>query len=207
MGRNRLLILLISTLNNGFDRERGSIQESDLVDIAERARRRDPEAFGRLFDLFFDRLKRYAYYRTGDMQAAEDLASETLTSGLESIDRFKDRGGTIGAWLFGIERNLIARHRETSLKAEVVEIDDELPSGADEVPEAVALERLTHEQLYSALGLLPDEQRDVVLLRFMERYDVKTVARLMGKRPGAVRALQFRAIAALRSILGAGEAA
>jgi RNA polymerase sigma-70 factor, ECF subfamily len=202
-----LLILLISTLNSEFDRERGGIDESDLVDIAARARRRDPDAFGQLFDLFFDKLKRYAYYRTGDMQAAEDLASETLTNGLESIDRFTDRGGSIGAWLFGIERNLIARHREASGRGEAVELSEEVPSAEEDAPDTLALDRLTHEQLYAALSRLPEDQRDVILLRFMERHDVKTVGRLIGKKPGAVRALQFRAITALRNILGAGERA
>lgn len=203
--RNVLLILLISTLNVGPEKEGDSIRESDLAEIASRARRRDPEAFGQIFDLFFEKLKRYAYYRTGDMQLAEDLASETLASGLESMEKFTDRGGTLGAWLFGIERNLIARHRESSGRAEVVELSDEVPSGDGEAPEALALDRLTHEQLYGAMRRLPAEQRDVVLLRFMEKLDVKTVARLMGKRPGAVRALQFRAIAALRRILVQGE--
>lgn len=200
-----MLFFLISTLNSEGDRERDDIQKIDLVDIASRARSRDPEAFGQIFDLFFEKLKRYAYYRTGDMQLAEDLASETLTSGLESIGSFKDRGGTLGAWLFGIERNLIARHGESSGRAEIIEISDQLPSNGEEAPETLALDRLTHEQLYEALSRLPEEQRDVILLRFMERYDVRTVARMIGKRPGAVRALQFRGIAGLRSILGSWE--
>ena len=200
-----MLILLISTLSNNEDRERDDIQKRDLVDIASRARSRDPGAFAEIFDLFFEKLRRYAYYRTGDMQLAEDLASETLTSGLESIDRFRDKGGSIGAWLFGIERNLVARQKEVIGRAEFVQIGDDMPADEEGMTETLVIDRLTHEQLYTALSRLPEEQRDVVLLRFMEQYDVKTVARIVGKKPGAVRALQFRAISNLRALLETGE--
>lgn len=178
--------------------------DAELADIASRARRHEPEAFEQLFDLFFERLRRYAYYKTGDLEMAEDLAAETLTKGLESIDGFEDRGGTVGAWLFGIERNLLARHRESASKAKLVELDDALPAGRELEPESTVLEGIGHEELYRALAALPDEQRDVILLRFMERYDARTVGRLLGKGPGAVRAMQFRAIENLKKALSGG---
>lgn len=206
-----MLVLLISTMKDPSGRrKRDVIAELDLVDIASRAGRSEPEAYAELFDLFFEKLRRYAYYKTGDIDLAEDIAAEALTKGLESMGGFEDRGGTIGAWLFGIARNVLARHREASGKAELVDLDEDLPGLEEERPENIVLARMSHQNLYEALSRLPEEQREVVLLRFMERYDTRTVARIMEKRPGAVRALQHRAISSLRGMLtteGVGDEA
>ncbi len=172
----------------------------ELIDLAERARRYEPDALSELFDMYFERLRRYLYYKTGDLDRAEDLASEALTTGLEKIAKFKDRGGTIGAWLFGIARNVLARDREYRGRAEAVGLEEELAAPDDAGPEPVVVARLTNEELYRALARLPEEQREVVLLRFMEGFDSKETGRVMGKRPGAVRALQFRAVKALQEI-------
>lgn len=178
--------------------------ERELSELAARAGRREPEAFERLFDLFFEKLRRYAYYRTGDLEMAEDIAAETLTMGLENIDCFEDRGGSIGSWLFGIERNLLARCRESSSRASFKMLDDETADVVELETENVILKTLDYEELYRALDLLPGEQKDVILLRFMEGYDARTVGRLIGKRAGAVRAMQFRAVERLRKILSGG---
>lgn len=202
-----MLFLLISTLEDrGASGETAS--RSELAELASGARERDPEALARLFDIFFEKLRRYAYYKTGDLDWAEDLASETLAKGMESIDRFSDRGGTIGAWFFGIARNLIARRREELGRAQLQDLDSVLTTDTGELTEDVVLSRMTHEELYAALSKLPEDQREVILLRFMEGYGAGDVGIIMGRRPGAVRALQFRALRALRQVLsstGDGE--
>jgi RNA polymerase sigma-70 factor, ECF subfamily len=199
-----LLILLISTIEPPSKKGRDLISSQELIDVAEKVKLYEPEALTRLFDLYFEKLRRYMYYKTGSLERAEDLAAETLTKGIESIGSFKDRGGSIGAWLFGIARNLFAREREAAGKAEMVELEDQLPVEEEEQPERVVLVKLSNEELYQALSRLPDEQREVVLLRFMEGYDARTVGEIMGRKPGAVRALQFRAIQALKDMFEPG---
>lgn len=176
------------------------ISSQELIDVAAKAKHYEPEALARLFDLYFEKLRRYMYYKTGNLERAEDLAAEALTRGIENIDNFEDRGGTIGAWLFGIARNMLARELEAAGKADQVELDEQLPAEREVQPEEQVLVKLTSENLYEALGRLPDEQRDVVLLRFMEGYNVDTVAGIMNKRPGAVRAMQFRAVRTLKEM-------
>ncbi len=180
------------------------LSKKELIDIASRAKKYEPEALDRLFDFYFNRLRRYMYYRTGDLEKAEDLASETLTEAIEKIGNFKDRGGTIGAWLFGIARNMLARERAVEGKAEIVELDERFSTSEKDQPETIVLEKLSHEELYVALSRLPDEQREVILLRFIEGFDAKTVGKLIGKKAGAVRALQFRAIQSLKKIFEKG---
>ena len=180
------------------------ISTQELIDIAEKVKLYEPEALTRLFDIYFEKLRRYMYYKTGSLERAEDLAAEALTKGIESVGGFQDRGGTIGAWLFGIARNLLARERESAGKAEMVELEDKIPIEEEEQPERVVLVKLSNEELYQALSRLSDEQREVVLLRFMEGYDARTVGEIMGRKPGAVRALQFRAIQALKDMFESG---
>ncbi len=199
-----MLVLLISTMEPPSKKGRDLISSQELIDVAAKAKLYEPEALARLFDLYFEKLRRYMYYKTGSLDRAEDLAAEALTKGIESIGSFKDQGGTIGAWLFGIARNLLAREREAAGKAEMVELEDQLPVEEEEQPERLVLVKLGNEELYQALSRLPDEQREVVLLRFLEGYDARTVARIMGKKPGAVRALQFRAIQALKDMFEPG---
>jgi RNA polymerase sigma-70 factor, ECF subfamily len=201
-----LLILLISTMDTPSNRGKEVISSRELIDIAAGAKRYEPEALAKLFDLYFEKLRRYMYYKTGDIDGAEDLAAEALTRGIENIDNFTDRGGTIGAWLFGIARNMLAREREAQGKTEMVELEEKVPIEAEEQPDKLVLVKLTNEELYQALSRLPDEQREVVLLRFMEGYDVKTVAAIVEKKPGAVRALQFRAVKALKEMFASGGA-
>ncbi|MDD5748513.1 MAG: sigma-70 family RNA polymerase sigma factor [Actinomycetota bacterium] len=199
-----MLILLISIVEEYPRKGRDLISSQELIDVAAKAKLYDPEALSRLFDLFYEKLRRYMYYKTGSLDRAEDLAAETLAKGIENIGNFKDRGGTIGAWLFGIGRNLLAREREVAGKTEMVELDDKLLAEEEKQPESLALEKLDNQRLYLVLSHLPEEQREVVLLRFMEGLDAKTVGKLMGKRPGAVRALQFRAIRSLKEMIESG---
>lgn len=202
-----MLILLMSTMETSPSKGRDLISSQELIDIAAKAKLYDPEALSRLFDLFYEKLRRYMYYKTGNLDRAEDLAAETLTKGIENIGSFRDQGGTIGAWLFGIARNMLAREHEAAGKAEMVELNEQLPVEEEEQPERITLVQISNEELYRALSRLPDEQREVVLLRFMEGFDAKTVGKLMGKKPGAVRALQFRAIKSLKEIFDSGGVA
>jgi len=170
----------------------------DPVETASRAKKYDPEAFAVLFDEFFEKIRRFAYFHTGDPHLADDLAAEVFSQALESIASFKDRGGTIGPWLFGIARNVVASHFRASGAKQTVQLDEGIRSPEAEGPEQRALENLSCEELYEALATLPEDQRAIVILRFIEGYDVKTVASIVNKRPGAVRTSQHRAIAALR---------
>lgn len=177
----------------------------DPIDVAARAKDRDPDAFAALFDRYFEKIRRYVFFQTGDIEAADDLAAEVFRQALESIDNFSDRGGSIGSWLYGIARNMIAAHFRTTGKANTTPLDEAAPIADPRAPERLVIERATYQQLYQAISRLPEGQREVVILRFIEGYRVNAVARILGKRPGAVRAQQHRAVAALRRMYEVDE--
>lgn len=176
---------------------------TDLGDLAGRAKRREPRALAELFDAFFEKLRRYAYYQTGDLDRAEDIAADSIRAAIESLDRFDDRGGSLSAWMYGIARNMVARQlRDRGTRREVsIEQTPHLHSG--EQPEESVLRELSYLELYAAVSRLPAEQREVIVLRYVEGYRCEEVGLIMGKRSGAVRGIQHRAIRSLRRALQA----
>lgn len=184
--------------------KKGSPSEKELEEIARRAKRYEAEAFAALFDLFFERIRRYMYFHVGDPEAADDLSSEVFAQALKSVGNFEDRGGTIGRWLYGIARNVLAEHLRNAERLVTVPMERDAAPPPEGDPEEEALRMMAYEDLYGAMKRLPHDQREVIILRFIEGWPVKETAAIMGRSPGAVRVLQHRAIASLRKILGRG---
>lgn len=172
------------------DPERLRIQA--LVDLA---RGGDSEAFGQLYDHYGSGIYRFIYYRVGSTHLAEDLTSETFVRGLRAIQRFNWQGKDFGAWLTTIARNLIVDHFKSS-RARLEVVADDVPERRDNQsgPEDGVLELLTNEILYDLVGNLPPEQRDCVLMRFIQGLSIAQTAAALGRSEGAIKQLQLRAV-------------
>ncbi len=142
-----------------------------------------------------DGVYRFCYHRTSSVQLAEDLTSETFFRALRAIDSFRWQGRDFGAWLTTIARNLVTDHYKSS-RSRLETVSDELPDRGDDSadPERATLTRLTHEVLAQALGRLPDEQRDCVVMRFLQGLSIAETAEALERTEGAVKQLQLRAI-------------
>lgn len=143
----------------------------------------------------------YLHYRVGcDRTLAEDLTADVFERMVLHLPSFAVGERPLRAWLYTIARNRLADYRRVQGKTEWLALDEHLPSAATSLDERTQ-HRLESEQVAAALGHLTNEQREVVLLRFMEEYSVKETAAVMGKNEGAVKTLTRRALAALRRIL------
>ncbi|MQY06007.1 sigma-70 family RNA polymerase sigma factor [Actinomadura macrotermitis] len=173
-----------------------------VKDLVLRARDGDAEAFGSLYDNYVELVYRYVYYRVGSHSLTEDLTSETFLRALRRIGDFHWQGKDFGAWLVTIARNLVtdhfksSRHRLEFCTAELVEPD--LP---DEGPERAVLDSMTNTALLAAVHSLGAEQRECVELRFLRGLSVAETALVMGKKTGAIKALQYRAVRSLARLL------
>ncbi len=170
-------------------------------DIAQRAAQRDPDAFAQIYDEHVDVVFRSIYYKVSDPSVAEDLTAEVFSKAWERIDRFQWRNVPVQHWLLRIARNVVidhwrSRRRPTSPIDELGEATSDDRSLEDHVEHDLEVETLGR-----ALGRLPDVQRDVLVLRFIEDYSHKDVAAVLGKSVEAVRQIQSRALKALQSIL------
>ncbi len=174
-----------------------SWDESDLI---KRAKERDPDAFSQLYLKFYPLIYRYILYRVQNVTTAEDLTSEVFCRLVEKIDQFHSRGRTILAWLYTIARNLVTDYRRQAKRLAPFPVDERLTTPTPQ-PEEEAQAIREQYRLAAALDYLTEDQRLVILLKFIEGMDNATVAQIMNKSVGAVKALQYRALTALRKHL------
>jgi RNA polymerase sigma-70 factor (ECF subfamily) len=166
--------------------------------LVQQAKRGDRAAFAVLYHNFVTPIYRYCWLHAGgSKEDAEDLTSRVFLQALQSIGQYQERGRPFLAWLHTIARNLVTDYLRR--QGRTVILDDALPSPST-VAEEVGI-RLEHEQLRRAMAQLTAEQRRVVVYRFVLGYQSDQTAAVMGKRPGAVRALQMRALQTLRELL------
>lgn len=171
--------------------------ESRLVKLA---RDGDPEAFASLYDGYFERIYRYVYFRVADEQTAEDLTSQVFLKAWENIGRYKPSGAPLLAWLYTIARNAVIDHYRT--RKETVALDEVIGLASEaSAPDEEAELHFEAESLRLALKTLTDDQQQVLIFKFISGMTTEEIARHLGKRSGAVRALQMRALQALSRTL------
>lgn len=164
------------------------------------AQRLDHAALSQIHDTYYPALYRYALYRTSDAPVAEDIAGETLMRLLDALHHRKPIQN-LRAWLFGVAAHLVADHFR---RAPAGELPESLP--AADAPASEVEDRLRQQAVQQALHTLTEEQQTVLALRFGDGYSVEETANTLGKTLNAVKALQFRALGALRRALArAGE--
>ena len=163
----------------------------------------DPEAWRELYERDLPRIYSYIRRRVESDPVAEDLASQVFLEGLDRIGGFTYRGFPIAAWLFRIAHNLVVSHYRRQAREPVGTLDETQVDPEGSVEDAVELEFLRGE-LKAAFGTLTGEQRDVVMLRFVEGISTREVAMILDKPIGAVKALQHRGLAAMRRFLSGG---
>jgi RNA polymerase sigma-70 factor (ECF subfamily) len=157
----------------------------------------DASAFGELYERYRDAIYRYCLSRTGTAHAAEDLTSDVFVKALQSLDRYQERGLPFVAFLYRIARNAaIDRSRTLKQPLSVDELVTE-PASRQNV-EADATLAVDRSILLTALAKLKADDRDVLVMRFIEGYSAIEVAAALGKTEGAVRTLQHRALERLR---------
>jgi RNA polymerase sigma-70 factor (ECF subfamily) len=176
----------------------GDVDQDELRDVVLRARAGETDAFGLLYDRYVDLIYRFVYYRVGTHALAEDLTSETFLRALRRMSLFTWQGKDFGAWLVTIARNLVLDHFKSSrhrLEVCTAELSD--TDRWEEGPEGAVLDSFTYRALFSAVGELGSEQRECVILRFLYGLSVAETAEIMGKKTGAIKALQYRATRSL----------
>ena len=176
-----------------------------LIALVELARNGDSEAFGQLYDHYHTSVYRFLYYRVGSVQLAEDLTGETFFRALRSMSSFRWQGKDFGAWLMTIARNLTTDHFKAGrTRLEQTTEDMSTLDTTTEGPEGAVLASLTNEALLAALTELPTEQRECLVMRFLQGLSIAETAEILGRSAGAVKQLQLRGVRNLAKILPEG---
>ncbi len=182
-------------------------EHADSWELVVAAQGGDGAAFGQLYERYGDAVYRYIYYRVGDAPLAEDFTSETFLRALRSIRRLNYQGRDVGAWFTTIARNIVFDHAKSARhRLEVVTDTTPEPATPASGTESTVLARLNSERLVDAVNQLSIDQRECVVLRFLQGMSVSETAEVMGKKDGAIKALQHRAVRRLADIFSAEPA-
>jgi RNA polymerase sigma-70 factor (ECF subfamily) len=187
-------MLSVTEANVGLEQEASKAAEPLAALVAH-----EPDAWQSLFERYYEKMYRFAYVRTGETSAAEEIAAEVFVAAAKGIARYRDRGAPFAAWLYRIARNLTADHLDRRRRRPVVPLDAiDVASGAWDgaVEDAADVAR--------ALAELTREQQEVLLLRFFSDCSLEETAGAMGKNVGAIKVLQNRALAAMRRHMSPG---
>ena len=178
-------------------------EHAETWDLVHAAQDGDTEAFARLYDRYVDVVFRYVLFRLGDRELAEDVTSETFLRALRRIGTVSYQGRDVGAWFVTIARNLVLDHVKSSrfrlevIAADVTEDGKQVQVG----PEQQVMSNVTREALLACIDQLGDDQRECIVLRFLQGLSVAETAKVMNRNDGAVKALQHRAVRRLAQLL------
>lgn len=156
----------------------------------------DKEAFGKLYQLYMEKLYRFVFFRVGQKkEVAEDIVSEVFMKAWEKLDQFKE--GSFQAWLYMITRNKVVDYYRSSVPQS--ELTEQI-EGSHNVEEKV-LQTLEIERIKQAITKLTPEQQELIILKFIEDMDNQEIGQILEKKEDAIRSMQYRAIKELRVIL------
>jgi len=162
-------------------------EERLLIEAAQQ----DPARFAELYEQNFDRVYAYVARRVRDLDIAEEITAEVFHQALANLGRFEWRGVPFAAWLLRMAANAINDRWKAGSR------EDELP---DDGLEDAGVERAIERQamLAKLVDTLPEDQRLVILRRFVDQRSIREIAQELHRSEGAVKQLQFRALQSLR---------
>jgi RNA polymerase sigma-70 factor, ECF subfamily len=165
----------------------GEHDERALIQAAQA----DPARFVDLYDRHFHRVYGYVMRRTGSRTEAEDITSAVFEKALANLSRFEWRGVPFVAWLYRIAANALADRRR--------QIAHDSPDPPPDLPDSRESEEIEQRaMLYQLVDRLPDAQRQVIEMRFIDQKSIREIAVALDRSEGAVKQLQLRALENLR---------
>ena len=183
--------------------EVGKVSNTDMIyeiSLAGQAKAGSKEAFCKLYGLYKDRLYRYALYRLGNQEDAEDAVSECILAAWQSIRKLRNTSA-FGAWIFRILRNCCIRYIKDAVSLrenlEKMYTDSEgtsaQSSGYSDITSSI--------ELAEALARLSDEEREIVLLSAAGGLTSREISEITGLTAGAVRSKLSRSLGQMREFL------
>lgn len=173
-----------------------NIEDEELIKDAAGG---DNDAFGILYERYVRKIYNYIYYRTGNVNEAEDLTARVFHRSYNHISNYDQRGVPFSAWLYRIAHNLVANwYRDRSRKKEVV-LEDHIPSKFHfDFPENALETNQENEKLLSAIRKLPSERQQLIILKFVEGLSNAEIGVIMRRSEGAIKSLYHRTLESVR---------
>lgn len=169
-------------------------------ELIAKARQFDMETLEYIYDQYSDRLYIYSMRLLGNSDLAEECVAETFHRFLQALKNKKGPNDYLKAYLYRIAHNWIAdKYRHKSFT--VVELDETCQADENSTPANYLDDSIQQKKVQEALCSLTLDQRQVIILHYYEGWGNEQIAYALGKTEGAVKALQHRALIALRQHL------
>lgn len=169
--------------------------------LIKEAQKGESECFGRLYDHYIPQIYRFVLMKINHRQEAEDLVHEVFLSAWQNLDSYSHQGFPFSSWLYQIARNKVIDHYR--LKKPMTQLED-VDEGFVKIAAVVEHNldaNLDLKRIYGALNQLTPDQKDVIIMRFVEDLSHQEISAAMDRSEGAVRLLQHRAINTLKDLL------
>lgn len=186
---------------NSGDRDSLQVMSSEPDEILVELAKKDPDAFGILYQRHVRTIYSYIYCRTGNVQDAEDLTARTFYQALANVHRYRVGNSPFAAWLFRIAHNLVANWHRDNSRRRSVQLEGALDRDVEHDPTAAVMEAEEGKELRRVIAGLPADRQLLLVLKFVEELPNAAIARCMGRTEGAVKALLHRTVVALRDDL------
>jgi RNA polymerase sigma-70 factor (ECF subfamily) len=180
------------------------VERESIEQLVTRAQVGDRRALEELYLQHFDRIYSYLHMTVGNRHDAEDLTTQTFLKMLESIARFQWGSAPFSAWLFRIAHNLAMDHFRARRRWQPEEEVPEPPGAVESSAEDQAIRALSSQNMFDLIDQLSDEQRHVLILKFVFDFSNVEAATVLDKTEGAVKSLQHRALASLQKHVADG---
>jgi RNA polymerase sigma-70 factor, ECF subfamily len=164
----------------------------------------DQAAFATLYRRYLDRVYGYAFYQLGDHHDAEDATERIFLAALRALPDFRDQGSTFRAWLFRIAHNTIANAHRSRARRRTEPLPDDFQRAApnaDPAGQVAVADEL--REVRRVVAQMPEDRRQVILLRFVDDLSTAEIAEVLDRSPGAVRVLLHRSLRDLAARLDA----
>lgn len=174
---------------------------TDVESLIDRAVGGDTEAFGRLYDVYADRIYRHIYYRISNIEDARDLTQEVFMKAWQALPRYRRTKTPFLGWLFTISHNRVIDYYRT--KKDYAHLNDNaiLIEDREGSPERLAEDHFTQQEIRRVIIQLPKDQQQVILMSFIEGFAYKEIAAALNKTEGNIRVIMYRALKKMREIL------
>ena len=174
--------------------------ETDHI-LLESARKMDKEALVKIFDLYSSALFRYALRLCGDAVTADHIVGDVFAKLLEQLSAGNGPTSNLRSYLYETTYHQMVDEVRYSRRRAPLEVADSFRGDANSVSSGVENQILFKQILHAMQSSLTDDQRHVIILRFLEGFNLRETAAIIGKPVDHVKVIQTRAIAALRKYL------
>ena len=171
--------------------------DNQALELMQKAVAGDQEAFGGLYELYFSPIYRYIFFRVRNTVIAEDIAQAVFLKVWEKLPEYQDRKHPPLAFFFTVARNKVIDYWRVNKRTEL--LDDEKDfTDMTESAENIFSRTIATEQLSRALEEIKPDQREAIILKFINEYSYPEIALMLKKKETAVRQLVSRGIKNLR---------